>query len=95
MEINAQRLATIKEIIKKEIPDAKVFLFRSRTTVKVHEESDWDILAITSIKVSRELKNMIRKKLYPLPDEDYFFIDLTLVNKKDWFESPSYYVLKQ
>lgn len=95
MKSDKEILSTIKSIVQEEVPDAKIFLFGSRATGKVHEESDWDILAITSIKVSRELKNSIREKLYPPFGADYFFVDLTLVNKNDWFESPSYYVLRQ
>jgi predicted nucleotidyltransferase len=87
-------LSKIKSLVQEVIPDAKVYLFGSRVTGKVHEESDWDILAITSLKVSRELKDNIRKKLYPVIGGDYFFIDLKIVNVKDWYESPSYYVLR-
>ena len=87
-------LAKIKLLVREEIPDAKVYLFGSRVTGKIHEESDWDILAITSLKVSRELKDNIHEKLAALAKQDYFFIDLKIVNEKDWYESPSYYVLR-
>ncbi len=87
-------LLTIKALVKEEIPDAKVYLFGSRVTGKIHEESDWDILVITAKKVTRELKDDIRKKLFSLSDGAYFFIDFKIVNEKDWFESPSYYVLR-
>lgn len=40
-------LATIKVIVTKEIPDSRVYLFGSRATEIVHEESDWDILILT------------------------------------------------
>jgi predicted nucleotidyltransferase len=87
-------LNEIKQTVQEIIPDAKVYLFGSRVTGKVHEESDWDILAITSLKVSSELKDNIREKLSALTNQDYFFIDLKIVNEKDWYESPSYYVLR-
>jgi uncharacterized protein len=87
-------LAKIKSAVQEEIPDAKVYLFGSRVTGKIHDESDWDILVITSIKVNRELKDSICNKLVPLKGEEYFFIDIKIVNEKDWHESPSYYVLR-
>lgn len=87
-------LSTIKQLVKEEIPDAKVYLFGSRATGKIHEESDWDVLVITSKIVNHELKNNIHAKLYPLRRKIFSFIDLKIVNEKDWFESPSYYVLR-
>jgi uncharacterized protein len=87
-------LSKIKSLVKEKIPDAKVYLFGSRVTGKVHQESDWDVLALTSLKVTRELKDNVREKLFPLKNGDYFFIDLKIVNEKDWYESPSYYVLR-
>ncbi len=94
MTNQSEILSIIKALVKEEIPDAKVYLFGSRATGKVHEESDWDVLAITSIKVDRGLKNNIRKKLFPLRCKIYSFIDLQIVNEKEWLESPSYYVLR-
>jgi len=87
-------LAKIKSVVREEIPDAKVYLFGSRVTGKTHEESDWDILVITLINVNRDLKDRIREKLFPLKREACFFIDIKIVNEKDWYESPSYYVLR-
>ncbi len=46
----AEILSKIKSLVEDEIPDAKVYLFGSRATGKVHEESDWDILILTSKK---------------------------------------------
>jgi predicted nucleotidyltransferase len=86
--------SNVKSVVQEEIPDARIYLFGSRATGEVHEESDRDILVITSLKVNRELKDNIRARLSPLKGEDYFFIDLTIVNEKDWYESPSYYVLR-
>ncbi len=86
-------LSTIKALVKEEIPDAKVYLFGSRATGKVHEESDWDILIITSQTVDRDLKRKVREKLYPFSLSIFSFIDLIVVNEKDWEENPSYYAL--
>ena len=88
-------LAKIKSVVLEEIPDAKVYLFGSRVTGKIHEESDWDILVITSKKVDREMKNNIHEKVFQLDGEINSYIDIKIVNEKDWMESPSYYVLRQ
>ena len=53
-------LTTIKQQIHEEIPDAKVYLFGSRATGNLNDESDWDILIKTSMIVNRAL----RKKVY-------------------------------
>ena len=95
MENDKEILAKIKSIVLEEIPDAQLYLFGSRATGKIHEESDWDILAITQREIPKDLKKRIRRKLYPQPDEDYFFVDLTIVDKKNWVKNPSYYVLRE
>ena len=87
-------LTTIKTLVKEEIPDAKVYLFGSRATGKVHEESDWDVLILTSGEVNRSLKHQIHDKLFPLSVEISSFINSIVVNDKEWLENPSYYVLR-
>lgn len=86
-------LSAIKSLVAEEIPDAKVYLFGSRATGKVHEESDWDVLILTSGKADRSLKHKIHDKLFPLSGEICSFIDFIIVNEKDWEENPSYYSL--
>ncbi|MEJ7677761.1 MAG: nucleotidyltransferase domain-containing protein [Segetibacter sp.] len=89
----AEILSKIKSLVKEEIPDAKVYLFGSRATGKVHEESDWDVLILTSEKVDRSLKHKLHDTLFPLSVEICSFIDFIVVNKNDWEENPSYYSL--
>lgn len=88
-------LSNIKSIVLEEIPDAKVYLFGSRATGKVHEESDWDVLVITLKEVNREMKASVQKKIAARMSDVYYFIDLKIVNEKEWFGSPSYYVLRE
>lgn len=88
-------LSNIKSIVLEEIPDAKVYLFGSRATGNVHEESDWDVLVITLKEVNREMKADVQKKFAERMSDVYYFIDLKIVNEKEWFESPSYYVLRE
>lgn len=86
-------LSTIKALVKEEIPDAKVYLFGSRATCKIREESDWDILILTSNLVNRALRKKIHYKLFPFNLNINGFIESTIVNEKEWIENPSYYVL--
>ncbi len=86
-------LSTIKTLITEELRDATLFLFGSRATGVVHDESDWDILVITSATVTKDLRCRLRSKLYPLSLAISSVIDLVVVNKKDWAENPSYYGL--
>lgn len=88
-------LSKIKSIVLEEIPDAKVYLFGSRVTGNVHEESDWDVLGLTEEIVDRALRKKMHYKIFPLSLKIFDFIDCTVVNKKDWFENPSYYILHQ
>ena len=87
-------LSNIKSKVQEEIPDAKVYLFGSRVTGKIHDESDWDVLILTSKEVNRKLKHKIHDKLYPLSVEISSFINSVVVNDREWIESPSYYVLR-
>ncbi len=81
---------TIQEVV----PDAKVFLFGSRARGDWHDESDWDILVLTTKKVDRKLKSSIHEKLYPVSLKfGGEFINHIVLNEKDWNEHPSYYVL--
>ena len=87
-------LSTIKKLVKEEIPDAKVYLFGSRVTGKIHDESDWDILILTSKDSNRILRKKIFYKLFPLSLKIFDSIDCTIANEKEWTESGSYYVLR-
>lgn len=87
-------LSKIKTLVQEEIPDAEIYLFGSRATGNVHEESDWDILIIVSGKVDRALKKKIRYKLFPFNLKIDGFIETIIVNEKEWLENPSYYVLR-
>ncbi len=87
-------LAKIKSVVLEEIPDAKVYLFGSRVTGKIHEESDWDILVITKKVADRALRKKMHYKLFPLNLTINGFIETTIVNENDWMVNPSYYVLR-
>lgn len=94
MNNNKQILQEIKIVIHQLIPDAKIYLFGSRVTGRVHEESDWDVLIITSSGVDKKLKHKVNHRLFYLSLELNLIIDTVIVNEKQWLESPSYYVLR-
>lgn len=88
-------LAKIKSIVLEEIPDAKVYLFGSRVTGNVHEESDWDILVLTEKIADRALRKKMHYKLFPFNLTINGIIDTTIVNEIDWEQNPSYYILNR
>lgn len=93
MYTNEEILSRIKSTVLEEIPDAKVYLFGSRATGKIHEESDWDILILTKRIADRQLRKKIHYKLFPFNLTIDGIIEATIVNEDDWIESPSYYSL--
>lgn len=88
-------LSAIKALVKEEIPDAKVYLFGSRATGNVHEESDWDILILTEKKYPKSSKWLIVDKLFPLSLSIGSVISPILATNDDWENHPAYYALQK
>jgi len=86
-------LQRIKIEIHSVTPEAKIFLFGSRSRGDFHDESDWDILIITRTPPDRILKAKIHEKLFPLSVEICSFINTIIVSENDWLNNPSYYSL--
>ena len=57
-------LSKIKTRIGDVIPDAQIILFGSRAREDYHKGSDWDLLILTKLNVTRELKNKISDTLF-------------------------------
>lgn len=87
-------LARIKSVVQEEIPDAKVYLFGSRVTGKVHEESDWDILVLTEIKYPKSIRRLIDDKLYGFSLSTHSMFSFIIVTKDEWENHPGYYSLQ-
>ncbi len=87
-------LTTIKSIVLEEIPDAKIYLFGSRVTGKIHEESDWDILILTKEKYPRSVKKNINDKLFPLILSIGSIIQIIVATEDEWENYPGYYSLQ-
>ena len=94
MKEQEEILAQIKTAIQEIIPDTKVFLFGSRATGKVHEESDWDILVLTEKKYPKSVKLTIHDKLFSLSLSIGSPIQFIVATKDEWENYPGYYSLQ-
>jgi predicted nucleotidyltransferase len=95
MDNQTEILSKLKSIVQEEIPDAKVYLFGSRATGKVHEESDWDILILTEKKYGKPVKWLIYDKLFPLSVSIGSVFHFILATKNEWYSEPGYYSLQK
>ena len=96
MLLQQQILLNIKQQILDVLPEANIFLFGSRASNTATEESDWDILVIVkSPAISKQSKRAVHDKIFPLSVSIGAFINLLLVTKTDWENSPSFYSLKK
>lgn len=93
MDNQKEILGQIKTIVQEQAPDAKVFLFGSRSRGDFNDESDWDILIILQNQPNRILKNKIHEMLFPLSLEINSFINTVVVSEEDWLHHPAYYSL--
>ncbi len=94
MENDQEILAKIKSAVLEEIPDAQLYLFGSRATGKVHEESDWDILVLTDKRYPKSVKKGIDEKLFPLSISIASVFSFIITTKEDWKNHPAYYSLQ-
>lgn len=88
-----QILDKIKSVVLEEIPEAKIYLFGSRTSGKIHSESDWDLLVLTENDLSKNVKKDIEEKLFPLSMAVSSVFSFIITTRKDWNHNPGYYAL--
>jgi predicted nucleotidyltransferase len=88
-------LSSIKSQILKAAPGAKIMLFGSRAYGTPTEESDWDILILTTQPVNTALKRNIHDTLFPISLRIAAFINTVIVEENEWHKNPSYYSLYQ
>ena len=88
-------LDEIKLIILQQVSDATIYLFGSRATGKVHEESDWDILVISDSKISVKKKHAIQNILYNITLKKGAYFDLVFSYKEEWERTGRYYSLQE
>ncbi len=87
-------LSKIKSVVLEEIPDAKVYLFGSRVTDRVHEESDWDILVLTEKEYPKSIRRNIDEKLFPLSLSVGSVFSFIITTENHWKNHPGYYSLQ-
>src|SRR5580698_3933732 len=88
-------LSSIKSKVQQVVPGAKVLLFGSRAYGMPTEESDWDILVLTSNPVTAAIKQAIHQVLFPVSMQIGSFINTLTIQETEWLNNPSYYSLQQ
>lgn len=75
----------IKSIIHQYDPNAKVYLYGSRATGKVHPESDWDVLILLSSDVlTSEMERKVTSPLYDLEFDTGEVISPSVYTQEEW-----------
>ncbi len=88
-------LSSIKKNVHRVLPDARVLLFGSRAYGTPADESDWDILILTTSPVTASIKSAIHSKLFPVSVQIGAFINTLTIQENEWRDNPSWYSLKQ
>jgi predicted nucleotidyltransferase len=81
---NKAFLQKVKETVHSVDPQADVYLFGSRARGDFRKDSDWDILVLTSKKVTRELKYTFSDQLNELELEAERVISPIIRSKEEW-----------
>ena len=87
-------LSKIKTVVLEEMPEAQVYLFGSRVTGQIHEESDWDILVLTQVEYPRSVKNKIDEKLFSFGLVANSVFSFIITTREKWLSHPGYYSLQ-
>ena len=77
-------LDQIKNIILKEDENAFLILYGSRARGDNKEDSDWDILVLTSKSRSVEFENKIRDSIYEIELEHLQPVSAIILNQNEW-----------
>ncbi len=77
-------LEKIKEQVLKEDEKASVILFGSRARGDYRQDSDWDILVLTSQEVDGKLKRRIRDDIYDVELEYAQAVSAIIYEKEQW-----------
>lgn len=88
-------LSDIKSQVLQIIPDAEVLFFGSRVRGTATEESDWDVLVLTSQPVNPSLKKSIYAGLFPLSVKMGAFINALVIQQEEWLNNAAWYSLRQ
>jgi predicted nucleotidyltransferase len=75
----------IKKIVRKQFPQAKIYLYGSRARGKAGEHSDWDLLILlNSEKIPPETEQAISYPLYDLGFDTGEVISPLIFSEREW-----------
>ena len=77
-------LLSIKSIVKKIDLNAEVILFGSHARNDARDESDWDILILTSMSADIKLEQVFRHKLFDLELKYGVALSTFVYSKEEW-----------
>lgn len=84
-------LSRISNSVHASDPEAEVYLFGSRARGDYRPDSDWDLLVLVdSLKVTPEVEDNFRDKLYDIELETGQLISLFVYTKEFWKNSLQY-----
>jgi len=75
------------EAIREHLPDAKIILYGSRARGEAGEESDYDLLAITSRKPHYKIEEEVHGEMYDIFLETDQYISVIVMHTKMWNSS--------
>ena len=75
---------SIKSIVAKKAPLAKVYLYGSRIRGTANQDSDWDVLILLTREITAEIEEEITSPLYDLELDTGEVISPMIYNEKEW-----------
>ncbi len=78
--------------IKSDLPVSKVILFGSKARGSSVEYSDIDLLIITTIPVTSNMRNSVSSKLAEINIENDVMLSSIMVYEKEWLEGLIHYM---
>jgi uncharacterized protein len=78
-------LSRVKEIVLRQEPDAKIYLYGSRARGIYQPDSDWDLLILLNKeKITLDIENKITNPLYELELETGEVVSPNIYSEKEW-----------
>lgn len=77
-------LNKIKHTLQIIDPGVEIILFGSRARGDSGKDSDWDILILTSVKLTKELKKQIRDAVFDIELDTEEPISILIYSKEEW-----------
>jgi len=77
-------LKKIRGIVNRYDKEAEIILFGSRARGDNEDDSDWDILIITSFGISWEMEKQLRKELYLFELDFGDVLSILFISRTEW-----------